>query len=65
MRQFPNHNHRDCENILSFATQPRERGRSGSGLGEQCRGGCCPAALAAALMLLDKRVIFVLHTGND
>lgn len=33
MRQFPNHNHRDCENTLSFATQHRERGRPGSGLG--------------------------------
>lgn len=42
MRQFPNHNHRDCENSLSSATQPRERGRSGSALGmcwaEQCGG---------------------------
>lgn len=56
MRQFPNHNHRDCENTLSFATQPRERGRSGSGLGMcwessagvggmlSCCTGSCPDA---------------------
>jgi len=33
MRQFPNHNHRDCENTLSFVAECSERGRSGSGLG--------------------------------
>lgn len=54
MRQFPNHNHRDCENTLSSATQPRERDRSGSGLGSagqssaggtlSCCTGSCPAA---------------------
>lgn len=58
MRQFPNHNHRDCENTLSSVAphEHSEMGRSGSGLGcaalssagntsaLSCCTGICPAA---------------------